>query len=196
MRKPPLTLSAITDAAIDIVDREGFEALSLSSVADELGLGPSRLYTHIDGLDGLRYLVATTATNNLTTQVRNAAIGIGGDHALTAIGRAYRSFANEHPGQFASTLLPPSGEHDDLTAANQELLEVFVFVYNAMGLSPADSHLAARSTRSALHGFLALEHNSGTSNNHEAEYHHLLATLQHGLAAISQRPADEPEPEA
>ena len=196
MRKPALTLPAITDAAMNIVDRDGFDALSLSSVATELGVGPSRLYTHIEGLDGLRYLVATTATNNLTTRVRNAAIGTAGDNALAAIGTAYRAFANDNPGQFASTLLPPRGDHDDLTAANQELLDVFTLVYTAMGLTPTNSHLAARSTRSAIHGFLALEHNSGTTPEHEAEYNHLLATLQHGLIATSHPPpTDEPNPE-
>ncbi|MDH3301691.1 MAG: WHG domain-containing protein [Acidimicrobiia bacterium] len=196
MRNSPLNLRAIADAAVTIVDRDGFDALTVSSVAGELGVGPSRLYTHIDGLDGLRYLVATAATRNLTKHVRNAAIGTAGDNALAAIGTAYRAFANDHPGQFASTLLPPRRDHDDLSVANQELLDVFTLVYTAMGLTPTSSRLAARSTRSAIHGFLALEHNSGTTPEHEAEYDHLLATLQHGLLATSHpRPPDNPAPE-
>lgn len=189
MPKRSLTLPAITDAAIDIVDREGFGALSLSTVADQLDVRPSALYTHLDGLDGLRYLVATTATDNLTDAVRDAAIGTAGDTALTSIGTAYRHFANTRPGQFASTLLPPRGDDDDLTAANQRLDDVFGLVFAAMGLSPGDSHLAARSTRSAIHGFLALEHNSGTGSGHEAEYGHLLTTLQNGIAANDAAPS-------
>jgi len=195
MRRPALSPSTVTDAAMDIVNRDGFDALTVSAVAGELGVGPSRLYTHIDGLDGLRYLVATAATRNLTTRVRNAAIGTAGHSALAAIGAAYRAFANDNPGQFASTLLPPRGDDDDLAAANGELLDVFIRVYTAMGLSPDRSHLAARSTRSAIHGFLALEHNSGTTPGHEAEYDHLLATLQRGLTATGSGPTDGPNPE-
>ena len=51
-----------------------------------------------------------------------------------------------------------------------------------MGLTSDASQLAARSTRSAIHGFLALEHTTGTTPAHDAEYQHLLDTLQRGLA--------------
>lgn len=183
-----LSPSLINESAIALVDREGLGALSLSAVAEDLGVGPSALYSHIDGLDGLRYLVAVTSTRNLTTQVRNSAIGTAGDNALSEMGAAYRLFALEHPGQFASTLLPPRSDDDDLAAANRALVEVFALVYGAMGLSPEESHLAARSTRSAIHGFLALEYTTGTGTDHDHEYEHLLATLQRGL-----RPTTIPE---
>jgi AcrR family transcriptional regulator len=183
MMKERISLGRITAEALALVDREGFDALTLSNVAEKLDVGPSALYTHLDGLDGLRHLVAVAATDNLAAEVRNAAIGTSGDRAVAAMGAAYRSFALEHPGQFASTLLPPRpDDEDDLARANQSLLDIFVLVYGAMGLAPDASHLAARSTRSAIHGFLALEHTTGGSAGHEAEYQHLLDTLQRGLA--------------
>lgn len=183
MPRQRINLRRITEEALALVDREGFDALSLSNVAEELRVGPSALYTHLDGLDGLRYLVAVASTDNLTAEVRDAAIGTAGDAALTAMGTAYRGFALGHPGQFASTLLPPRSEDDDLARASASLTDVFVLVYGGMGLGPDASQLAARSTRSAIHGFLALEHNSGTTASHDAEYRHLLDTLQRGLAA-------------
>ncbi len=183
MAKQRISLAQVTSEALSVVDRQGFDALTLSSVAEGLQVGPSALYTHVDGLDGLRYLVAVAATNNLTGEVRNAAIGTSGDTALAAMGGAYRGFALGHPGQFASTLLPPRSDEDDLAAANQDLLDVFVLVYGAMGLDPDASNLAARSTRSAIHGFLALEHAAGTTPAHDVEYQHLLDTLSRGLAS-------------
>ncbi|MDY7100300.1 MAG: TetR-like C-terminal domain-containing protein [Actinomycetota bacterium] len=176
-----LTLGGVTEAAIGLVDTSGFEALSLSSLAAELGVRPSALYTYVEGLDGLRYTVAVASTENLTVAVRNAAIGTAGDDALEAIGGAYRGFALGHPGQFASTLLPPRAPNDDLARANRGVLDVFVLVYGAMGLEPDRAHLAARSTRSAIHGFLALEHTAGSTATHDAEYQHLLETLRRGL---------------
>ena len=136
---------------------------------------------HVDGLAGLRYLVAAQSTTNLATAIRNAAVGVAGDGALEAIGTAYRHFAHTNAGQFASTFLPPTSDNDDLANANRSLLDVFVLVYRAMGLTPDHSQLAARSTRSAIHGFCALELASGTTPNHDAEYHHLLETLRRGL---------------
>jgi AcrR family transcriptional regulator len=176
-----LTIHTVTDSAISLVDRDGFDALSLSAVANQLGVGPSALYTHVDGLEGLRFLVAVTATDNLTQEVRNAAIGNSGNDALSAMGAAYRGFALEHPGQFASTLLPPRSDTDALATATRHLLDVFVLVYGAIGLDTDQSQLAARSTRSAIHGFLALEHTTGTTAGHDAEYEHLLRTIQRGL---------------
>ena len=183
MAKQRIDLGQITAEALALVDRDGFDALSLSNVAEGLDVGPSALYTHLDGLEGLRHLVAIAATDNLTDDVRTAAIGTSGDTALAAMGTAYRSFAHGHPGQFASTLLPPQSPDDELARANQSLVDVFGLVYSGMGLTPDDARLAARSTRSAIHGFLALEHTAGTTPAHDAEYQHLLDTLQRGLAS-------------
>lgn len=184
--KRGLTQAVVVEAATSLVDAHGFDALNLSSVAETLGVGPSALYTHLGGLDALRYLVAVRATDNLATQVRRAAIGAAGDDALAAMGAAYRRFALEHPGQFASTLLPPRSDDDELAHANHALDEVFVIVYSTMGLDPDAAHLAARSTRCAIHGFLALEHNAGTAPQHEAEYLYLLDVIRRGLAERSR----------
>jgi AcrR family transcriptional regulator len=181
MGRPRLSVPSIVDRAVSFVDREGFDALTLSAVAGELGVGPSALYTHVDGLDGLQYLVAARSTGNLGSVVRDAAIGTAGPDALTAMGEAYRTFALEHPGQFASTLLPPRSDDDELAREDRRLLDVFVAVFAAMGLPRDESYLAARSTRSAIHGFLALEHNSGSTAAHAAEYEHMLGALQRGL---------------
>ena len=179
--RQPLRALDVTRAAMTLVDRSGFEARYVGAVADDLGVGPSALYTHVDGLSGLKYQVAVQSTTNLANVVRDAAVGIAGEHALEAIGTAYRRFAHGNAGQFASTFLPPLSDDDDLAAANRSLLDVFVLVYRAMGLTPDQSHLAARSTRSAIHGFCALELASGTTPDHDAEYEHLLQTLHRGL---------------
>lgn len=181
MPKQRLTPETLTASAIEFVDQNGLDALTLTSIADDLGVGISTLYTHVDGLDGLGYLVAAAATANLTAEVLHSAIGTSGKEALSAMGIAYRQFALDHPGQFASTLLPPQSEDDELAVNNRSLLDVFVIVYSAMGLNDTDSHLAARSTRSAIHGFLALEHVTTTGTEHDAEYRHLLNALQRGL---------------
>lgn len=176
-----LTLAALTSAAVAVVERNGFDGLTLTAVADELGVAASTLYTHIGGLDGLKHLVAEAATRNLTGELRNSAIGIAGAEALLAMAVAYRDFALDHPGQFASTLLPPRVDNDDLADANGELLRVFALVYRGAGLGDAESHLAAQAMRSAIHGFLAIEHITGTRADHDAEYRYLLAALQRGL---------------
>src|ERR1700761_4352825 len=46
-RKPPITAERITDAALQVVAAEGYDALTIRRVANVLGTGPSSLYAHI-----------------------------------------------------------------------------------------------------------------------------------------------------
>jgi AcrR family transcriptional regulator len=46
-RKPPITIERITDAALQVVAAEGYDALTIRSVSTALGTGPSSLYAHI-----------------------------------------------------------------------------------------------------------------------------------------------------
>ena len=46
-RQRGLTRDAIVEAALDIVDREGLDALTMRTVAHALGTGPASLYAHV-----------------------------------------------------------------------------------------------------------------------------------------------------
>jgi AcrR family transcriptional regulator len=46
-RKPPITVARITDAALEIVAADGYDALTMRSVASVLGTGPASLYAHV-----------------------------------------------------------------------------------------------------------------------------------------------------
>jgi AcrR family transcriptional regulator len=171
----------VVDTAITLIDREGFEALSLSAVADVLRVRPSALYGHVGSLDQLRDRIAVTATNRLTGAVGAAAMGVAGANALDAMGHAYRGFAHGHPGQYSAILRPASAINLDLAAANQALHDVFARVYLGAGLGPDEADVAAGNTRSAIHGFVSLEHASGTTAGHDSRYSQLLRLLHRDL---------------
>jgi AcrR family transcriptional regulator len=46
-RKPPITVDRITDAALQVVATEGYDALTMRSVAGVLDTGPASLYAHV-----------------------------------------------------------------------------------------------------------------------------------------------------
>ncbi|WP_037570028.1 TetR/AcrR family transcriptional regulator C-terminal domain-containing protein [Phaeacidiphilus oryzae] len=52
-----LNQQAIVDAALEIVDEEGLDALSMRRVAQRLGTGPASLYAHISGKEELLELL-------------------------------------------------------------------------------------------------------------------------------------------
>jgi AcrR family transcriptional regulator len=52
-RKTPITVDRITDAALQVIATEGYDALTIRRVAAVLGTGPSSLYAHIVNKDDL-----------------------------------------------------------------------------------------------------------------------------------------------
>ncbi|WP_449346171.1 TetR/AcrR family transcriptional regulator [Streptomyces xanthochromogenes] len=52
-RKKPITVARITDAALEVVATEGYDALTIRRVAAVLGTGPSSLYAHIVNKDDI-----------------------------------------------------------------------------------------------------------------------------------------------
>ncbi|MFG2918153.1 TetR/AcrR family transcriptional regulator [Kitasatospora sp. NPDC048298] len=52
-RKKPITVDRITDAALQVVATEGYDALTIRRVAAVLGTGPSSLYAHIVGKEDI-----------------------------------------------------------------------------------------------------------------------------------------------
>jgi AcrR family transcriptional regulator len=56
-RKKPITVDAIVDAALALVEREGYEALTMRRVATALETGPSSLYAHVVNKEDLDELL-------------------------------------------------------------------------------------------------------------------------------------------
>jgi AcrR family transcriptional regulator len=55
--RPPLSRAAIVDAAVQIVDAEGVDALTIRRLGEALGTGAATLYWHIRGKEELGELV-------------------------------------------------------------------------------------------------------------------------------------------
>lgn len=60
--KRELTTERIVEAAIEIADAEGLEAVSMGKVASAVGVAPMSLYRYVTGKDGLLLLMYDTAS--------------------------------------------------------------------------------------------------------------------------------------
>lgn len=96
------TLERILSIAHDRLVAGGADALSLRSVARELGMVSSAVYRYVASREDLLRLLAGRAGAQLAEAVDAAARSRRGDPArrLTTIARAVRSWALEHPGDF------------------------------------------------------------------------------------------------
>jgi AcrR family transcriptional regulator len=181
--KQRIDLRTVTATALTLVDRQGFAELSLAGVAEELGVRPSALYTYVPSLAALRDAMAVQATLNLGNAVRDSAVGRAGDDAIHRLAHSYRAFARDHPGQYASTLWPArqtdQALDQGLDQAIAGLIDVFARVIQGFGIAGEDAIHAARTARSAIHGFVALETAQGFPDltDPDAGFEHLIATI-------------------
>jgi AcrR family transcriptional regulator len=161
-RKRGLDLDDVVRAAATVADREGVEAVTLAGVAAELGVRSPSLYSHVDGLAGLHRALSLDAVRRLGQAIAEAGRGREGIDALRAIAHAYRAFAVEHPGSYATILTTPA-ERDDAPgyAAFASILPVIVDVLAQLSAPEDDAIPLIRSLRSALHGFVSLEASGG-----------------------------------
>ena len=155
-----MSREAVVEAAAELADEEGLEALSLSILASRLGIRTPSLYNHIDGLDGLRRALALLGIRELGRRLGRAAIGKTTDEATFAIARTYREFVKAHPGLYAATVRSfrlSYPEDPTFQAAEKEVLDTVLAVLASYGLRGDDALHAARGFRSTVHGFATLE---------------------------------------
>ncbi len=157
MARAGLTSAIVVSEAGDLADEVGYDNLTISALAQRLGVKQPTLYKHVTGTAGLHRAMAVLAKLELADVMRRSAVGKSGDDALIAISIAYRTWATEHPGRYAATVRAAvPGDEDDETAG-REALEVVTSVLYGYGITGDDAIDVTRSFRAALHGFVALE---------------------------------------
>ncbi len=189
--RPGLDEAAVLRAAADLVDADGWEALSLARLAEALGVRTPSLYNHVAGLEGLRRGLALMGVRELRDRMARAAIGKSGPDALFAIADAYRRFAKEHPGLYAASLRAPAPDDAPLIEAADDTLAIIHAVLAPYGLDEAAEIHAIRAFRSLVHGFVSLELAGGFGMPYDLEesYHTLVRLLILGLERQSRRDA-------
>ena len=161
-RKLGLTLEQVIEAAAEIADRNGLDALSLASIASTLGIRSPSLYNHVDGLAGIRRQLSIHASSLLTAELADSVEGLESTQALKAIAEQLRSFAHRHPGLYDSFLPAPTPQEDpEVAAALAQPTAVVGSVLAEMGVDPATMIPLIRALRASIHGFVHLELRGG-----------------------------------
>lgn len=158
--KKRLAKSDVIEAAVDLLNAEGSDALTLNRLADKLGIRPPSLYNHIDGLPGLQKDLSILNARQLADRLGEAAIGKSGSGLLMDVAQAFRSYVKENPGLYMATVRASgTQETPDLNLMQEEerTLKVALAVMASMGLLGEDAIHAVRAFRSMVHGFTTLE---------------------------------------
>ncbi|MBX3010727.1 MAG: WHG domain-containing protein [Caldilineaceae bacterium] len=188
-RKPRLDKQAVVQAAADLLNREGSEALSLSRLAEQLGIQTPSLYNHVDGLAGLHRELALLNVQQMGDYFVNAALGKAGVEAILALAQAYRGYIKEFPGLYLASLRS-SGTQSPIDPALQQaearVLQITLTVVASLGLHGEEALHVVRGWRSLVHGFATLEvaGGFGLPLDCDESFARLLQTFIRGLGPV------------
>ncbi len=190
MARRALDSDLVITTAADLADREGLDAVTLTRVADELGVRQPALYRHVDGFDDLIRSLGLLGRERLANALTEAAIGVAGDDAVVAVGQAWRATVARHPGLYAATDRYPCAGDDELEAAVERVVDVLAQSLGSFDLDDEHRLHAARTLRSAFHGFAHLESGDGHPHPHDLDdtFDHLLELLVAGIRHLEQSP--------
>jgi AcrR family transcriptional regulator len=182
MPRAGLDTDAVVTAAAALADAEGLQKLTLARLAAALGIRTPSLYAHVDGLADLRARLGARGARELAGELQVAAAGRSGADALRAVAAAYRAYAHAHPGSYAAMQVP--SDRGDGQAAGAAVVAIIVAVLGAYDLDGDDAVHAVRAVRSALHGFVVLEHEGafGIPLSLDESYARLVEMIDAGVA--------------
>ncbi|CQD06257.1 putative transcriptional regulator (fragment) [Corynebacterium striatum] len=72
--KALVTREKIAEAALKIIDKQGYEKLTMARIAREMGVGPSALYNHVENKHELLILVEDAVMAQVDASLLDAAL--------------------------------------------------------------------------------------------------------------------------
>jgi len=187
-----LTRDVVLRAAADLADRSGYDEVTVSALARELGVQPASLYSHLRDRAAVLEGVHELALGELADRVSAAIAGRSERAALAGLIDAHRGFAGEHPGRWTAMQRPASDE----TAQSESAKRVVSLLWAMFrGYDIPDSELihATRFVGATINGFLALEAAGSFSHRDlqtEASWSRALDVLD---AALRTWPTPDPK---
>ncbi|HNE05410.1 MAG TPA: WHG domain-containing protein [Anaerolineales bacterium] len=155
-----LDKNAVVQAAVEILNAEGVQALTLSRLAEELGIQTPSLYNHVEGLPGLQQELAILNAKLLADRLSSAAMGKSGTELFMEASQAFRAYVKEYPGLYMSTLRSSGAQetpNKELQLEEERTVNVGLVVMASLGLKGENAIHGLRAFRSMVHGFATLE---------------------------------------
>ena len=181
-----LDKNSVVLAAVEILNTEGVQALTLSHLAEKLGIQTPSLYNHVDGLTGLQQELAVLNARLLADRLGEAAIGKSGPGLFMNASQVFREYVKEYPGLYMSTLRS-SGmqqvQNPNLQREEERMMKVGLAIMSSLGLQGEDAVHGLRAFRSMVHGFATLEvaGGFGLPQDCDESFRRLVSALVAGL---------------
>lgn len=163
--------TALVAAALDILQTEGPEALTLRAVARAAGVSQAAPYRHFADRRALVAAVAEEGFRAMGAAMRAAVAAAPGPQGLKRVAEAYVRFGHEHPAEYRVMFGPEVARTDDLPGLRAEARGTLQFVAQGIRalqqagvVRPDDPDLMAVATWSTLHGLVTLSLDGQTAD--------------------------------
>jgi AcrR family transcriptional regulator len=185
-----LTTTAVVNLALEIVDDEGPDALTLAKVAARAGVAAPSLYKHVKSLADLRRLIDLKVVQEMADALRTAATGRAGAAAISALADAYRAYLRRHPHRTNALTTAPDKTDTELSRATHAVAEVVFAVLRPFGFDHVQAVHATRCIRAAVHGFGGLEASGGFGRPEDVDqsFEVLKTMLVQGITNYAEKP--------
>jgi AcrR family transcriptional regulator len=149
--------SRIIAAARAIAEREGWSAVTIRRLAEDIEYSQPVLYSHFENRDAIVAAVALQGFREIAAAIREAASGDGRRNALREVAVAYLSFALRHPALYEAMFILPTDLRFAEAGTPAELRAGFEALAAVVAPFCADVEAATETYWAALHGLAALE---------------------------------------
>jgi AcrR family transcriptional regulator len=151
----------IVEAARVVAEREGWDAVTIRRLADEIEYSQPVLYSHFANRDAIVEAVAVEGFVEMAAALQEAARGSKGQqNALEYVAMAYLDFALQRPALYEAMFVLPTNLRFAEADTRPELRTAFEALVTVVAPFCTDVELATEAFWAALHGLAELEHSS------------------------------------
>ncbi|MFJ7193007.1 TetR/AcrR family transcriptional regulator [Streptomyces bacillaris] len=164
MAKTGPAAERVVRAGAELADEIGFEQVTPSALARQLGVRTASLYSHVRNAHDLKTKIALLALEELADRASAALAGRAGKDALSAFADAYRDYAFQHPGRFAAAQFRLDADAAAASAGvrHSQMMRAILRGYD---LTEAQQTHAVRLLGSVFGGYVGLEAAGGFSHS-------------------------------
>ena len=150
--------SRIVAAARVIAEREGWNAVTIRRLANEIEYSQPVLYSHFENRDAIVGAVAVEGFQEFTVAIREAASGsTGRRNALENVAMAYLAFALSRPALYEAMFILPTDLRFAEAGTRPELRAAFESLAAVVTPFCVDVEIVTETFWAALHGLAELE---------------------------------------
>lgn len=158
-RKPRIDQSDVVDAALDIIDRKGLDALSMRRLGKRLEVDPMTIYHHVGSKSELLDLTIDSVMESIDLSVDDPALTWQERTKILAYG--YRDVLRAHPN-----LLPAIADGRARMFGGLDTAESLLSIFEAAGLSRSRWIIAMHAFSTWVLGELIMERTFGQGAEH------------------------------